>query len=61
MSTGKGGKSIWRSTGREEGDLAGEFCFVLFFFHSMFFVFPLKIIFLIRIRILICMILVNDF
>jgi hypothetical protein len=28
MSTGKGGKSIWKSTGRDEGDLAREFCFV---------------------------------
>jgi hypothetical protein len=28
MSTGKGGKSIWKSTGRDEGDLARESCFV---------------------------------
>ena len=27
-STGKGGKSIWKGTGRGEGDLAGEFCFL---------------------------------
>jgi len=28
MSTGKGGKSIWKSTGRDEGNLTREFCFV---------------------------------
>jgi hypothetical protein len=46
MSTGKGGKSIWKSTGRDEGDLAREFCFV-FLSLSAFCFFPFKIIFLI--------------
>jgi hypothetical protein len=45
MSTGKGGKSIWKSTGRDEGDFAREFCFV--FLSLYVFIFPLKIIFLI--------------
>ena len=45
---------------RGEGDLAREFCFLFLSFY-MFFCFPLKIIFLIWIRILICTISVNKF
>jgi hypothetical protein len=40
MSTGKGGKSIWKSTGRDEGDLPREFCFV--FLSLYVFIFSLE-------------------